>query len=374
MKRYSSKDYFHFTRSERNGVLVLLTLILISLFLPDIYDAFRKAPEVDFSLIEEKLEREQSEKKEQKVAEPFDFDINEVAVETLVELGLSERVAKTFVNFRNTIKGFETLEDVQKVYGLKEADYRRLLPYMRLEDKQDAEEKFLKEPSAIAREEKPTKHLFAFNPNTIPLDSLNLLMIPTPIAHTIKNYRSKGGTFETKKDLLKIYGMTGELFENLAPFIQLPEKRAEVPRPTSYNEEIYERKLPPKIDINKATPEEWQQLNGIGPAYARRIVRFRDKLGGFYNIEQVGETYYLPDSTFQKIKPFLIHSPIPKKININNCTEGTLKKHPYLSYRQAGAIIAYRNHHGPFQSLEDLAQIHGLPEEVRTKILPYLEL
>ena len=125
------------------------------------------------------------------------------------------------------------------------------------------------------------------------------------------------------------------------------------------------------IDINTATPEQWQALKGIGPAFSRRICGFRDKLGGFAYVDQVGETYGLPDSTFQRILPRLrVEQPV-KRLPINQLDAAGLKAHPYLSWKYANAIIAYRGQHGAFSSAEEVARIRSIPAEVLKKMESY---
>ncbi len=131
---------------------------------------------------------------------------------------------------------------------------------------------------------------------------------------------------------------------------------------------------PLKVDINKATAETFQRLYGIGPAYSARIVKFREALGGFSDIKQVSEVYGLPDSTFQAVRPNLEISPaILHKLNINTASKDELSFHPYLHWKQAKIIIAYREMHGPFGSLEDLKKIHGLEADLIQKMKPYLQ-
>jgi competence ComEA-like helix-hairpin-helix protein len=90
-------------------------------------------------------------------------------------------------------------------------------------------------------------------------------------------------------------------------------------------------------------------------------------------VEQIGETYGLPDSTFQKIKPFLNAGAAEiKKININTATKDELKAHPYIRWNLANAIVEYRNQHGTFNSVDDLKNIALIDEEVMAKIAPYL--
>jgi competence ComEA-like helix-hairpin-helix protein len=115
-------------------------------------------------------------------------------------------------------------------------------------------------------------------------------------------------------------------------------------------------------------------LPGIGSKLAARIVNFREKLGGFYSVEQVGETYGVPDSTFQKIKNRLVVNSEVRKVNINLATKEELKTHPYIRWQLANAIVEYRNQHGPFKSLEDLKKIVLVDEINFKKIIPYLSM
>ncbi|MCH2081625.1 MAG: helix-hairpin-helix domain-containing protein [Saprospiraceae bacterium] len=199
------------------------------------------------------------------------------------------------------------------------------------------------------------RKLFAFNPNTASKAELQQLGIPARVSHTIDNYRKKGGKFFRKEDLKKIYGLQETLYQKLIPFIQLPDN-----------------KTPLHIDINKATAEEWQQLRGIGPSLSGRIVKFRDKLGGFISIEQVAQTYGLPDSTFQKIKSKLKASPIQKTIQINSWSKEELQQHPYINWKQAQILINYRKHHGKFDGQEAILQSKAFKKEELNKLLAYL--
>ena len=189
--------------------------------------------------------------------------------------------------------------------------------------------------------------LFKFDPNKVAKDELVRLGLSARTAQTLLNFRSKGGQFFKKEDLKKVYGLRSEDYERLKDWIVLEKKsqtyaaKEEVTKPTAVavSEEVmeapkpvYKKKeyVPVSIDINKATAEEWQQLRGIGPGYSKRIVKFRDYLGGFTSSAQVAQTYGLPDSTFQMIKPYLIESPVLKKIAVNKYNLDELKKHPYI--------------------------------------------
>ena len=115
-------------------------------------------------------------------------------------------------------------------------------------------------------------------------------------------------------------------------------------------------------------------MPGIGSKLAARIVNYRSKLGGFYSINQLGETYGLPDSTFQFLKNRLtVSNTALTKIPLNTATAQQIK-HPYLSWNIANAIVAYRNQHGAFTAVSDIKKILSIDEATYQKIEPYLSL
>lgn len=234
------------------------------------------------------------------------------------------------------------------------------------------------EPSAKS-EPLPKKFaLFYFDPNTISENDWQKMGLKNKTIKTIQNYISKGGYFYKPEDLKKIYGLRQEEYERLEPFIKIESKKIVAPNNSHPNESSSKPKpftvrKYEVIDINTADSNGFISLPGIGSKLAIRIINFREKLGGFYSVVQVSEIYRLSDSTFQTIKPLLkFETETIKKININTATVDELKVHPYIRWNLAQTIVAYRNQHGAFQSLEDLKKIVSISDEVYTKIFPYL--
>ena len=128
------------------------------------------------------------------------------------------------------------------------------------------------------------------------------------------------------------------------------------------------------VDVNSADTMALIALPGIGSKLALRIINFRDKLGGFYSVDQIKETYGLADSTFQKIKIYLMVDGQVEKINLNTVTKDQLKIHPYIKWNLANAIIEYRTQHGDYKTIEDLKNISMLDESTFSKIAHYLTL
>ena len=137
----------------------------------------------------------------------------------------------------------------------------------------------------------------------------------------------------------------------------------------------YHQRKPLIIYINSADSSAWEALPGIGPTLAARLIRFREKLGGFYSIAQVAETYGLPDSTFKKIQASLrLDSSSLKKLNINQMDEKSLGQHPYIRYKLARLIVQYRSNHGPFSHPEDLYNIPLVDDSIYRKLEKYISL
>jgi competence ComEA-like helix-hairpin-helix protein len=225
---------------------------------------------------------------------------------------------------------------------------------------------------------RPKGELFYFDPNTLNGEGWKKLGLRDKTVKTIQNYLAKGGHFYKPEDLSKIYGLFEDEFARLEPYIRIEGKK--ITNPSAIAAETF---LPPAgkterykvIDINTADTSVFISLPGIGSKLAARIVNFRDKLGGFYAISQVAETYGLPDSTFQKNKQYLkLDNASLKKININTASVDELKAHPYIKYALANPIVAYRKEHGPFLKLEDIKKVMVVTEDVYQKIYPYLSI
>ncbi|SHM22968.1 DNA uptake protein ComE [Chitinophaga jiangningensis] len=211
---------------------------------------------------------------------------------------------------------------------------------------------------------------FYFDPNRIAVPDWIRLGVSEKTAGSIQRYLSKGGQFRKPEDLHKIYGMPPPLADKLVPYVRIADKE----RVTAPDKRQY-RKMPGILDINTADTLRWDELPGIGPGFARRICKFRDKLGGFYSVEQVAETYGLPDSVFKKIKPFLkIGDSSLKIMDLNLTDEKTLASHPYIRYKLAGMIVAYRNAHAGFRSMEELRSLPLVDDIIYRKLEYYIQI
>jgi competence protein ComEA len=229
-----------------------------------------------------------------------------------------------------------------------------------------------------------TGTMFYFDPNTLSADGWRKLGVKDKTIEGMQHYIAKGGRFKHPDDLKKVWGLRDDEKERLIPYARIAgtqEKNYSNNYSSSYKpyepyeKKAYEKKPIAMVDINSGDSAAYDALPGIGGGFSRRILKFREKLGGFYKVEQVAETFGLPDSTFQKIKPYLkINGDNIRKINLNTCVEEELKVHPYIRWQLAKVIMEYKKQHGNYKSVEDLKKIMVINEEIYNKISPYLSL
>lgn len=228
------------------------------------------------------------------------------------------------------------------------------------------------EANSIPVGEEVAVTLFAFNPNKVTSDELKTLGFSGKLIKRFMNYRAKGGEFRIKSDVKKLYGIDSIFYKNLFPFIQLPEK-------ITYEKKVVPFSIEKKLavfNLNEADTTQFQRIYGIGSVLAMRIVKYRERLGGFVSNEQLKEVYRLDSAVIKKIlkASFLAEDFIPRKININTDDESVLSAHPYFSKKIARAIVTYRFQHGKYQSADDLRKIETIDKNRLDKIYPYVTI
>lgn len=191
------------------------------------------------------------------------------------------------------------------------------------------------------------------------------------VAYNIQKYISSGGKIYNAEQLLKIYGMDSVQLEKAIPYLLFPPRDPNRDFTTSFPKEKSANSRQSIIDLNKASIEELESLNGIGVTLAERIIKFRESLGGFISPDQLKDCYGLPPETFEQIKPHIQANGNPKMIAINETNLSTFV-HPYLSKKLARIVQAYKDHHGPFVNADELRKVYPADSTWCNKILPYL--
>lgn len=217
--------------------------------------------------------------------------------------------------------------------------------------------------------ENQTVYAETFDPNTALYDELLHRGFATFVAQRIIKYRLNGGRFQNANDLLKIYGIDTSLVCDLSEEIQIGSQ-------FMYSKNEYKKSSSKKVqDLNRIDSLSLKQVPGIGSVLSARIVKYRDLLGGFYSCSQLCEVYGIDDSLSLKMASiFTVDTACIYKIDLNKASINELKRHPYLTYYQAKAIISYRKLIGPFESKKQLMENYLLSEIDYLKLAPYLTL
>jgi len=128
------------------------------------------------------------------------------------------------------------------------------------------------------------------------------------------------------------------------------------------------------IELNSADSAKLTELKGIGPSFARRIVNYRNRLGGFINKDQLKEVYGMDDNRYAEMQAQVSVDPSHiQKIQINQVDFDRLKHFPYLTFKQMNAIVQFREQHGDYTSISDMRNIAILNDEILRKIGPYID-
>jgi competence protein ComEA len=239
------------------------------------------------------------------------------------------------------------------------------------------------------KETVPPEIPFYFDPNRIRFDDWKRLGVRDPTIHIIEHFLQRGGKFRSAADLEKIYGLKPSDCKRLQPYVRIPPERQNENRnlhPVFHREphaaaffspaaSHYPQKKPSVIDVNRADSEALIRLPGIGMKLAGRIIHFREKLGGFFEVAQVAETFGLSDSVFQSIRPWLsLAADTVRQVDLNLADQPALQQHPYIRWDLARAILRYRDQHGGFRSVEELKQLVQVTPEKFRKLEPYLKV
>ncbi|MCR5819327.1 MAG: helix-hairpin-helix domain-containing protein [Bacteroidaceae bacterium] len=232
---------------------------------------------------------------------------------------------------------------------------------------------------------------FPFDPNTADSTTLLRLGLPPYMVRNIYKYRAKGGRYHEVADFKRVYGMTPELWNRISPVISIGENYRFYPQEerkkvhftdtfaqktdsirelrfkdtTTWVKKFRERV---ELDINKADTNTLKRIPGIGSVLSRRIVRYREKLGGFSSEKQLKEIEGLPDSIGDWLKTT---TGVYRKISVNKADFNTLRRHPYMSVEKTKVILYHRRVFGDLKSLDELNSYKEFTEADLKRLAPY---
>lgn len=223
----------------------------------------------------------------------------------------------------------------------------------------------------------PTRHMeeFPFDPNTADSTQLLRLGLQPWQVRSIYRYRARGGVFRSKRDFAQLYGLTKKDYLRLEPYIRISDDYQ--PASTLFSKEERDTlRYPAKLKdgdhvvLNTADTTQLMKVPGIGSYYAKEIIRHGKWIGGYVSVDQLDEIEGFPQTAK---KYFVVSHPTPQRLNINKLTLQQLRRHPYINYYQAKAIVDYRRLYGDIKSLQDLRFSKAFPEDAIQHLEPYVE-
>ena len=218
---------------------------------------------------------------------------------------------------------------------------------------------------------------FPFDPNTADSTQLLRLGLEPWQVRNIYKYRAHGGVYRRKEDFARLYGLTVKDYRRLEPFIRISKDYQPAAtlvsddRPQQRDTLRYPVKLQAeeRVVLNTADTAELKRVPGIGSYFAKEIVRYGKWLGGYVSIDQLDEIADFPQAAKQY---FVIEGAAPQQLNVNQLTLQQLRRHPYINYYQAKAIVDYRRLHGTIKSLDDLRFSPDFPPHAIQRLKPYV--
>jgi len=352
------QDYFTFSRNERRGIVILLVLIFLLAVTNKVIFYFETPSKLDpvlfdsaryeLGLLNDSLNQQESGKR------LFAFNPNLIDSITLTALDLPESVKQNLLKFRNKGAKFNSVTDFRKIYGVTEPVFLKIKPYLQFS-----------ETAVVQGPTKSTAELFFFDPNTTSDFDFYRLGLTEKQIEVIRNYQKKGGYFRNIADFFKIWGLTDHQKNALSDYIRIEKPEIE-------KQEIEAVADIKGMDLNTADSTELELLPGIGDKLSKRIVKYRDMLGGFYSLTQLKEVYGLNEETIQLIAPKLtIDLTEIKKIDWNFADAFELSKHPYLRNNLSKQIVKFRSKNGSISNLEVLRDSMILNMAEYNRLKPY---
>lgn len=230
--------------------------------------------------------------------------------------------------------------------------------------------------NAIANSRKDT--IYPFNPNYLSDYKGYVLGLSTSQIDRLHAYRQSGKFVNSVADFQKVTGIHDSLALKLSPYIKFSGYKFEKPAEQQYveNKNLQQEPLSVKVlDINAATEDDLVKVYGIGPSYARMILRRRADLGAFVSMEQMDDFTELPSEARSKVKESFMVGDMSKlnKLNVNTASLQQLSRFAYFNKGIARAVITQRSMNGTITRIDELLKIPDFPVDKVKIIALYLE-
>jgi len=218
---------------------------------------------------------------------------------------------------------------------------------------------------------------FRFDPNTADSTQLLALGLQPWQVRNIYKYRAAGGIYRQKEDFARLYGLTVKQYRELEPYIVISPEY--LPAATLVGERAafegdtlrFPRKISEgeTIELSGADTTMLKTVPGIGSYYARKVVNYGSALGGYVSLDQLDEIEGFPADAKQYLT---ISSVNVRTLAINRLSLNELKRHPYINYYQAKAIVDHRRLYGPISDLSELSLLPDFNNADIARLRPYV--
>lgn len=369
------KDFFHYSRGERRGTVVLLIIMGLLIGWYFVRSFFSETVKTDFSQYKEEIANFHNQGNESisnnDSVQYFLFNPNEIGLDEWMLLGFSEKQAASIEKYKNAGATFKIKSDMQKLFMVDEKKYLELEPYIDLPAVSASYDNNYKDYNSYDYEEKDIKKFIVIlRKSQVPiydgfegLDSLYYTKREQEYVYCILPFESKEAAMNYQKTS-QFALSTIEEVNSMKGFYPIKQKE----------DKKFEKELV-VVDVNTADTLAFSKISGIGLGFARRIIKYRTQLGGFISIEQMKETYYLPPEVIDDhLANFKLEDKTLSKININIVEVSDLKNHPYITWNVANSIVQMRKSHGNFKQVSDIKKSDLINEELFLKIAPYLTI
>lgn len=222
---------------------------------------------------------------------------------------------------------------------------------------------------------------FKFDPNNLPEELWKRMGLTDKQIKVIKNYELKGGSFRTPQDVERMYCISDAEYQVLKPYINIKSPFKTISNnPIEVKKRKYnqKKKKEPRyqfVDLNAADTAELSQSLYFPMWLAKRVIKYRDLLGGFSDFGQLNEVYGIDSNRVKKLRNYIFVDPTHlRKININTGEFKQILKHPYISYDITKDIVNSRQKKGAFKSTEALVDREIISESLYVKLKPYLSV
>jgi competence protein ComEA len=285
MFRKFLRDYFTFSRTERNGLIVLVVIIAVLIAVRIVIPHIRKSITYDFSEFQDEISEFEKSLDNDEIssgeAGPVKkgndityFDPNSATPGELEKTGLQTRVIRNIIKYREKGGRFKTREDLKKIYGLDSNEYLRIEPYILI--RIDSADKMftVKPPVSLNISDSA--------------DLAGIYGIGPVLSSRIIKYRKLLGGYVSVEQLLEVYGMTTENFKSIRDFLYVDSS------------------LISHINLNEVSAEELSRHPYLNDYQVRSLIAYREIKGKFTNPDEIIRNGLLTDDIYKKIRPYLV--------------------------------------------------------------------